>query len=152
MSVLAKLMNVVVNVKSAEGRRLNIPLIDPIIIAKLRIEKAENVAVRIELIDGCVGWGEVATLPPITAENQPLAMAKVAEVCDILRRSPGMSLSSVLDEVGGILHGHNFASVSLPIVFFNVMYFFLSKIRRLLLSLCSFYYIISFLLEGESGG
>uniref|UniRef100_A0A161Y0G2 Mandelate racemase/muconate lactonizing enzyme C-terminal domain-containing protein n=1 Tax=Daucus carota subsp. sativus TaxID=79200 RepID=A0A161Y0G2_DAUCS len=101
----------IVDVQKAEGKALNVPLISPITAATVRIEKVGNVAIRIELFDGCVGWGEAPILPPITAEDQPLAMSKVAEACESLKRSPPMTLGLVLGKVGSILQGHAFASV-----------------------------------------
>ncbi|CAL5445225.1 unnamed protein product [Camellia sinensis] len=100
-----------VDVQRAEGRPLNVPLIAPFTIASSRVEKVENVAIRIELSNGCVGWGEAPILPSVTAEDQPTALAKAAEACGFLRRSPAMTLGSVLGEIGGVLPGHEFASV-----------------------------------------
>ncbi len=60
------------------ARPLDVPLIDPFVIATTRLDRVRNVAVRIELSDGSVGWGEAATLPPVTAEDQPAALAAVA--------------------------------------------------------------------------
>ncbi|KAM7475345.1 hypothetical protein LguiB_022588 [Lonicera macranthoides] len=100
-----------VNVHRAEGRALNVPLIAPFTIASSRLEKVENVGVRVELSNGCVGWGEAPILPFVTAEDQPTAVAKATEACEYLKRSPGMTLGSVLGEIGGILRGHEFASV-----------------------------------------
>ncbi|KAK1384085.1 Dipeptide epimerase [Heracleum sosnowskyi] len=100
----------IVNVRSAERRELNVSLINPITIAKSKFEKVENVAIRIELSDGSVGWGEAPTLRPITAEDQPLAMAKVAEACEVMKRIPAMTLGAALGEICGILHGHAYAS------------------------------------------
>ncbi|KAK9278302.1 hypothetical protein L1049_027867 [Liquidambar formosana] len=100
-----------VDVQRAEGRPLDVPLIAPFTIASSRLEKVENVAIRIELSNGCVGWGEAPILPFVTAEDKPTAMAKAAEACEYLRRSPAMTLSSVLGEIGGILPGHEFGSV-----------------------------------------
>lgn len=111
----------IVNVRSAEGRELNVSLIDPITIAKSKFEKVQNVAIRIELSDGSVGWGEAPTLRPITAEDQPLAMAKVAEACELLKRSPAMTLGAALGEIDRILHGHAYASVSC-IVFLRLLH------------------------------
>ena len=102
----------IVDVQKAERKALNVPLISPITVATVKIEKVDNVAIRIELVDGCVGWGEAPILPPITAEDLPLAMSKVAEACEFLKRSPPMTLGLVLGEVGSILQSHSFASVS----------------------------------------
>ncbi|GMP76824.1 hypothetical protein CsSME_00033337 [Camellia sinensis var. sinensis] len=92
-----------VDVQRAEGRPLNVPLIAPFTIASSWVEKVENVAIRIELSNGCVGWGEAPILPSVTAEDQPTALAKAAEACGFLRRSPAMTLGSVLGEIGGVL-------------------------------------------------
>lgn len=68
-------------------------------------------AIRIELKNGCVGWGEAPILPFVTAENQATALVKAAEACEVLRRSPAMTLGMVLGEIGLALPGHEFASV-----------------------------------------
>lgn len=99
------------NVQIAEGRPLNVPLVAPFTIASSRLEKAENVAIRIELSNGCVGWGEAPILPFVTAEDQPAALAKAAEASEFLKRSSAMTLSGVLGEIAAILPGHEFASV-----------------------------------------
>ncbi|KAL8124064.1 L-Ala-D/L-amino acid epimerase-like [Apium graveolens] len=100
-----------VSVKRAGRKALNVPLVSPISGATLRIEKVGNVAIRIELVDGSVGWGEAPILQPITAEDQPLAMAKVADICEFLRNTPAMTLGLLLGEIGRILPGHAYASV-----------------------------------------
>ncbi|KAF9595013.1 hypothetical protein IFM89_036031 [Coptis chinensis] len=100
-----------VNVHLAEGRKLNVPLIAPFTIATSRLDKVENVAIRVELSNGSVGWGEASILPFVTAEDQSTALAKAGQACEFLRKSRPATLSSVLNEIGGILHGHKFASV-----------------------------------------
>ncbi|OAY59226.1 L-Ala-D/L-amino acid epimerase isoform X2 [Manihot esculenta] len=100
-----------VHVERAENRPLNVPLIAPFTIASSRLDKVENVAIRIELSNGCVGWGEAPILPFVTAEDQPTAMAKAGEACELLRSCPPMTLGSLLEKIGGILPGHQFASV-----------------------------------------
>ncbi|XP_010279353.1 PREDICTED: L-Ala-D/L-amino acid epimerase isoform X2 [Nelumbo nucifera] len=100
-----------VDVQRAEGRPLNVPLIAPFVIASSRLDKVENVAIRVELNNGCVGWGEAPILPFVTAEDQQTALVKAGEVCEFLRRSQPMTLGSVLAEIGGLLPGHEFASV-----------------------------------------
>ncbi|KAL8157856.1 L-Ala-D/L-amino acid epimerase-like [Apium graveolens] len=99
-----------VNVKQAERRELNVSLIQPTTTATSTYEKVRSVAIRIELSNGCVGWGEAPILRPLTAEDQPLAMQKVAEVCEFLKRSPAMTLGSVLGEIARILPGFEFAA------------------------------------------
>lgn len=91
------------------------PLIAPFTIATSRLERVENVAIRVELSNGCVGWGEAPILPHVTAEDQDTAMVKAKEACEFLLRNNGMTLSSVLGEIGVLLPGYEFASVSIEI-------------------------------------
>ncbi|XP_021292558.1 L-Ala-D/L-amino acid epimerase isoform X3 [Herrania umbratica] len=100
-----------VEVQKAENRPLNVPLIAPFTIASSRLDKVENVAIRIELKNGCVGWGEAPILPLVTAEDQPTAMAKAQEACDVLKSSSSMTLAAVLGQIADVLPGHQFASV-----------------------------------------
>ncbi|XP_076911813.1 L-Ala-D/L-amino acid epimerase isoform X3 [Bidens hawaiensis] len=103
-----------VNIHRAEGRRLNVPLIAPFTIATSRLEGVENVAIRVELSNGCCGWGEAPILPFVTAEDQTEALVKAGEACEFLKQSEAMSLGEVLREIGQLLPGHGFASI--PIV------------------------------------
>ncbi|XP_040999373.1 L-Ala-D/L-amino acid epimerase isoform X1 [Juglans microcarpa x Juglans regia] len=100
-----------VDVQRAENRPLNVPLIAPFTISSSRLERVENVAIRIELRNGCVGWGEAPILPFVTVEDQSTAMSKAAEACEFLKRSPAMTMGLLLAEIDGILPGHEFASV-----------------------------------------
>ncbi|CAH8302141.1 unnamed protein product [Eruca vesicaria subsp. sativa] len=103
--------NFTVKVQRAENRELNVPLLSPFTIASSRLDSVGNVAIRIELTGGCVGWGEAPILPSVTAEDQITAMEKAREACKVLKELPEMKLGHVLEEIGGILPGHRFASV-----------------------------------------
>ncbi|CAJ2677694.1 unnamed protein product [Trifolium pratense] len=100
-----------VDVHRAENRPLNVPLIAPFTIASSKLEKVENVAIRVELSNGAVGWGEAPILPFVTAEDQNIAMVKASEACEFLLKCPALTLGSMLSEIGDILPGHQFASV-----------------------------------------
>ncbi|XP_024992011.1 L-Ala-D/L-amino acid epimerase isoform X2 [Cynara cardunculus var. scolymus] len=100
-----------VDIHRADGRQLNVPLIAPFTIATSRLEGVENVAVRVELSNGCVGWGEAPILPFVTAEDQNTALKKAGEACEFLKKSEAMSFGDVLREIGQLLPGHEFASV-----------------------------------------
>jgi L-alanine-DL-glutamate epimerase-like enolase superfamily enzyme len=53
---------------------LNVPLLAPFTIATTRLERVENLAIRIRLAGGAEGWGEVPSLQPVTAEDQASAL------------------------------------------------------------------------------
>lgn len=107
----------IVDVHRAECRPLNVPLIDPFTIASSRLDRVENVAIRVELVNGCVGWGEAPVLPHVTAEDQPTVLAKAADACRFLRQSSGKTLGIVLAEINEILPNHSSASVSYLLFF-----------------------------------
>lgn len=100
-----------VDVHRAENRPLNVPLIAPFTIASSKLDKVENVAIRVELSNGAVGWGEAPILPFVTSEDQNTAMVKASEACEFLLKCPALTLGSMLTEIGDILPGHQFASV-----------------------------------------
>ncbi|KAG0484770.1 hypothetical protein HPP92_008849 [Vanilla planifolia] len=100
-----------VNVARAEGRPLNVPLVAPFTIASSRLDTVGNVALRVELRCGSVGWGEAPVLPSVTAEDQPTALAAASAVCDFLTHSPPMALGPLLEEIASHLPGHDFASI-----------------------------------------
>ncbi|XP_010549107.1 PREDICTED: L-Ala-D/L-amino acid epimerase isoform X2 [Tarenaya hassleriana] len=103
--------NFTVRVRRAENRELNVSLLSPFTIASSRLDYVGNVAIRVELSDGCVGWGEAPVLPSVTAEDQTTAMAKAREACEFLGNSPPAKLGNVLREIGRVLPVHQFASV-----------------------------------------
>ncbi|KAI5424238.1 hypothetical protein KIW84_030442 [Lathyrus oleraceus] len=86
-------------------------MISPFTIASSKLEKVENVATRVELSNGAVGWGEAPILPFVTAEDQHTAMVKASEAYDFLLKCPALTLGSMLGKIGDILPGHQFASV-----------------------------------------
>jgi L-alanine-DL-glutamate epimerase-like enolase superfamily enzyme len=63
---------------------LDVPLLAPFGISSSSVEKVRNVAVRITLADGSEGWGETPTLPPVTVEDQPVALAALAQEAELL--------------------------------------------------------------------
>uniref|UniRef100_A0A2P2K036 Uncharacterized protein MANES_01G014900 n=1 Tax=Rhizophora mucronata TaxID=61149 RepID=A0A2P2K036_RHIMU len=107
-----------VNVQRAESRPMNVPLIAPFTIASSRLDNVENVAIRIELANGCVGWGETPILPSVTAEDQPTALMKAREACEFLKSVQPMTLGLILEKICGVLPGHELASVSVIVLFF----------------------------------
>ncbi|XP_037411186.1 L-Ala-D/L-amino acid epimerase-like [Triticum dicoccoides] len=99
-----------VDVAAAEARPLNLPLAAPFTIASSRLDAVANVAVRVELSSGAVGWGEAPVHHPVTAEDQPTALAAVGRACAALVAARSAPLGAVLQDVADALPGHTFAS------------------------------------------
>lgn len=100
------------NVQRAEGRTLSVGLNSPLNFGKSKVEMVENVAIRVELSNGCVGWGEVQVLPSVNDVNLETALVMAEEVCNYLRRTPPATLNSVLGDITGLLSPPEFTPVS----------------------------------------
>ncbi|KAJ7566375.1 hypothetical protein O6H91_02G099700 [Diphasiastrum complanatum] len=101
----------VVKVAKANAMPLNVPLLAPFTIASTKLEHVQNVAIRVELSDGSIGWGESPTLPPVTAEDQQAALSAASLTCGLLEQNSDMSSHQLFTFVGSTLPGHRFASV-----------------------------------------
>jgi len=78
------------SITRVEIRQLNVPLLAPFTIAVSRLDHIANVAIRLELDDGCVGWGETPTLPRVTTEDQATALQILNEqACELTGRDAG---------------------------------------------------------------
>ncbi|KAK8669603.1 hypothetical protein V6N13_107029 [Hibiscus sabdariffa] len=99
-----------VDVHSAEGRPLNVGLREPVTIGCSTLEKVENVAVRVELSNGCVGWGEVPVVPGVNW-NQITALEKVGKACEFLSHGPPVTLNLVLHQISEMFPATQFAPV-----------------------------------------
>lgn len=64
-------------VRAVHAVPLHVPLVDPFVIANARLDRVENVAVRVVLDGGIDGWGEIGTLHPVTSERYADALAAV---------------------------------------------------------------------------
>jgi len=72
-------------IADVRAHRLDVPLLDPFVIATGRLDRVTNVAVEVVLSTGARGWGEVPILRPVTCEDQPQAMATVIAAAQRLR-------------------------------------------------------------------
>jgi L-alanine-DL-glutamate epimerase-like enolase superfamily enzyme len=115
-----------------------VTLLSPFTIASSRLDKVTNVAIRVELRNGNVGWGEAPVLPSVTSEDQKTALEAAADACDLLVKSRPMNLGAVLAEVDRLLPGHDFASVrSFVLILYNFFEFWMPwKWQMSLFSFC----------------
>jgi L-alanine-DL-glutamate epimerase-like enolase superfamily enzyme len=64
-------------ISSVDAFPLDVPLLAPFTVASARLERVQNVAVRVRLEGGTEGWGEIPALPPITSEDQDGALGAI---------------------------------------------------------------------------
>jgi len=67
-----------------EAFPLDVRLKSPFTTATSNLQAINNVAVRLDLVDGSSGWGEIPVLPPTTFEDQKTALNAVEECRDFL--------------------------------------------------------------------
>ncbi len=72
-------MNRDLEIRNIEVATLTAPLAAPFTCASSDLRTVRNLAVRVTLAGGSIGWGEVAILPPITAEDEASARSALAE-------------------------------------------------------------------------
>lgn len=70
-------------IRSLEFEPLDIPLIEPFVIAIGRLDHVRNVLITITLENGAIGYGEAAPLEPINGENQATVLATL-QTCAVL--------------------------------------------------------------------
>jgi len=68
-------MNKRLEIKSIDIYPLDVPLTAPFNTAVSNQSFINNVAIQIKLADGAIGWGETPILPPLTVEDQAIAMS-----------------------------------------------------------------------------
>jgi hypothetical protein len=83
-------------------------------IASSRLAALSNVTVCVELCSGTVDWGEAPVLPSVTAGDQPAVLGAAGRACAVLAAALAAPLGALLQDVAGVLPGHNFASVRDP--------------------------------------
>jgi L-alanine-DL-glutamate epimerase-like enolase superfamily enzyme len=64
---------------SLQAIPLDVPLLADFAISSSTLKSVNNVAVRMELTGGIVGWGETSILPPLTAETQGDALIAIGK-------------------------------------------------------------------------
>ena len=92
-------------IESVEGLPLNVPLLRPFVIASGRLDRVENVAVRLRLANGAQGWGEIPSLRPVTVEDQPTALAAVEDAAGWLVGRDGGAWRPLAGELARRLAG-----------------------------------------------
>ncbi len=94
---------------------LRAALIDPFVIASTRLDAVDNVAVAITLADGTRGWGEIATLPPVTRETHDDALRVVDAAAPALLGTSAERWPEVFAAIAAEVPGHEASAAGLEI-------------------------------------
>lgn len=87
---------------SIDFEPLNIPLIEPFIIAIGRLDQVRNVLITVTLENGVIGYGEAAPLEPINGENQATVLATLQSAAPLLAGRDVMQWRQLSRELAGV--------------------------------------------------
>src|SRR5690606_12997974 len=66
-------------IRRVDAIAIAVPLIKPMVMASQRVDRAENLIVRLEAENGLVGWGEATVAPTMTGDTLLGMVATVGE-------------------------------------------------------------------------
>lgn len=89
-------------IRAIEIEPLNIPLIEPFVIAIGRLDQVQNVLITVRLENGVVGYGEAAPLEPISGENQATVLATLQVCVAMLEGRDALEWRKLAAELKGI--------------------------------------------------
>lgn len=89
-------------IRSIAFEPLNIPLLEPFVIAIGRLDHVRNVLITVTLENGVVGYGEAAPLEPINGENQATILATLPVCAAMLTGRDAMEWRKLSAELKGV--------------------------------------------------
>ena len=100
---------------------LNVPLLEPFVIATGRLDAVRNVLVRVTLTNGVVGYGEAAPFEAISGENQATILATLATAGPLIVGQEGASYRHVSQVVRGVFHAQAAARAGLEMALLDAV-------------------------------
>lgn len=94
-------------VRRIDAIPVGIPLAKPMLMAGVRIERADNLIVRVEAASGLVGWGEATCAPTMTGDLLPGMLAAVEDhLAPLLIGEDALRHAALARRCAGALHGN----------------------------------------------
>jgi len=88
-------------IRSIRFEPLDVPLIEPFVIAIGRLDQVRNVLITVTLENGAIGYGEAAPLEPINGENQATVLATLQTLRPLLEGQD----AGEWRRLSGLMHG-----------------------------------------------
>jgi muconate cycloisomerase len=98
-----------------------IPLRQPMKMAGVVIREAENLFLRIESADGCVGWGEAASAPAMTGETLWGMTAAARLIWDSIKDGDARLRPDLLRRVRASIHGNTGAKSAVEMAIIDLI-------------------------------
>ncbi len=100
-------------IRSVEFEPLNIPLLEPFVIAIGRLDEVRNVLITLKLENGVIGYGEAAPLEPLNGENQATVMATLDSCANWLVGRDVLSWRTLSRDLAGLFWAQTAARAGL---------------------------------------
>src|SRR5271155_3938998 len=96
-----------VKIRAIEPVAVSLPMEKPVKMAGETVARADNILVRIETDDGCVGWGEAASAPTMTGETVASMMAAVNHMASDLVKRPADDFAAARAAMDALMYGNS---------------------------------------------
>lgn len=107
-------------IRSVRPFWISLPLQHPINMANVIVRAADNLLVRIEDIDGIVGWGEAASAPMMTGETPESMIAAVEFMRPLLEGLEVEDASLFATRLDGFMYGNAAAKSALDMALYDL--------------------------------
>jgi L-alanine-DL-glutamate epimerase-like enolase superfamily enzyme len=108
-------------IRAIEPIAVSLPMIKPVKMAGETVARADNILVRIESADGCVGWGEAAAAPTMTGETVASMMAAVSHMAPGLVKYPADDFAGARTAMDALLYGNSGAKAAIEIALHDLV-------------------------------
>ena len=108
-------------IKVIEPIAVSLPMKKPVQMAGETVARADNVLVRIETVDGVVGWGEAASAPVMTGETVASMMAAVEHMAPGLLARDAFDFAGAAAAMEARMYGNNGAKAAIDIALHDVV-------------------------------
>ncbi len=107
--------------KAIEPIAVSLPMKKPVKMAAETVARADNVLVRIESDDGCVGWGEAASAPTMTGETVASMIAAVDHMAQALLQRPAADFAGASAAMDAQMYGNSGAKAAIEIALHDLV-------------------------------
>jgi muconate cycloisomerase len=110
-----------VKIKSIEPIAVSLPMKKPVTMAGETVARADNVLLRVESEEGCVGWGEAASAPTMTGETVASMMAAVDHMAPALLKRPADDFAGASAAMDARMYGNSGAKATVEMALHDLV-------------------------------
>jgi L-alanine-DL-glutamate epimerase-like enolase superfamily enzyme len=121
MKISGEMNEVATRIRTITFEPLNVPLLEPFVIAIGRLDHVRNVLITVTLENGAIGYGEAAPLEPINGENQDTVMATLKTLAPLLEGREAAEWRKLSAEMYGLFLAQSAARAGLEMALLDAL-------------------------------